>query len=167
MGNIYEIGLLEVLGYIDAYSMESQLKHEREMVISSLYDDISPTITYLNEELGQIQSVSYSVEDQAIAIIEAKEGYDIKIQRFSAKARIFEEAMDSLTDRERDVVSNYYFHNGKELGLSNEYFRQVLHGAELKLRNSISSLKEDSHKLMQIAEKQEKIQHIQAWQQAN
>src|SRR4051794_8865508 len=166
MSNVYEIGLYELSEYILAYDMLPRIKAEKEEVIQSLYDDCSPT-TVKRNDLDMWVSTSVNVEDMAILIIDRKAEYDIKIQRYQGKAFIFEQAMNSLTDRECDVIQVYYFKRVNDLGLSADFFHQLLLEAERKLCSSICELKQDSHKMIRLAEKQQKIQHVQAWQQAN
>ncbi|RVP93681.1 hypothetical protein [Sinorhizobium meliloti] len=147
------IGIFELGTYAEASVYCDLLKTERDEVVQSLYDDISPTMTAFDYDEGRTYTVSYNPEDTAINIISTKERYQKMIKKFERKARLFEEAMDTLTDRERDVIRVIYFNHRQHLALSPEYFEEVLSSAREKLCLFLGELKahqiqayEENHK---------------------
>lgn len=164
--NDCEIGLYELSDYIFSCDMVERIKAEKVEVIESLYDDCVPTTVQLND-IGQLVPMTVNVEDMAIYIIEKKASYDKMIERYQDKAILFEQAMNSLTDRERQVIQVRYFHRKNDLGLSPEYFRAVLQGAEGKLCAAICELRSNKKKEWQQIVKQERIKQVQEWKQAN
>lgn len=164
--NIFQIGMYELRDYIFSYSILPQIIEERHEVIESLYDDCCPTTVQPNET-GLLVPITVNVEDMAIYIIEKKEGYDKMIKRYEGKAKLFEQAMNLLTDRERQVIQIQYFNRNNDSGLSNDYYSQVLHEAEQKLCHSICELQQSKFKLIRLQEKQERLQKVAEFKQAN
>ncbi|APH07216.1 hypothetical protein [Bacillus weihaiensis] len=133
----------ELSEYATARYWANKAIAERDEVIESLYDDCSPTITGCDYEEGRLFSVSTPVEDMAIMIIERKREYENMIQRYVSKAELFEIAMESLTDREREVIAIAYQGAKNDLGLSHNYFRQLLHQAEEKICSYLGELQHE------------------------
>jgi hypothetical protein len=162
-----EFGLYELSDYIFSYDMLQKIKNEKDDVIEALYDDCDPTITQTDYDLGVTRKVSVSVEDMAILIIEAKEGYALMEKRYEAKAQLFDEALATLTEREKDVVQVQYFQKENNLGLSLEYFRNTLRAAEKKLCAAICELNLKKKKEWKQIMKAERVKRVQEWKQAN
>lgn len=128
-----QFGLYELEIYAVAYATHELLVREKKDVIDSLYDDISPTMTGVDHETGLFFVQSTYPDTMAIKIIDEKERYDTMINREKRKAELFEMAMDSLTDRELDVIRVYYRGHKNNLGLSVEYFQEILESAQTKI----------------------------------
>lgn len=129
----FHFGLYELDKYAAADSTLKSLKEEREEAIQDLYDDISPTMTGVNYEEGRWYSQTTNPESMAIEIISAKERYKALIEKETWRTNSFNLGMETLTERERDVIQVYYFRRTNDLGLSNDYFNQVLNEAQNKL----------------------------------
>lgn len=167
MGNIYEIGLWELRhDYVYSYSVLPRLIAEKEEVIESLYDDCVPS-TVQPHETGMLVSMSVDPCEMAIYIISRKAEYDNMIKRHEGKAKLFEEAMDTLTDRELDVIRVYYFGQENDLNLSDDYFYQVLQEAQAKLCDSICQLQQNKFQLIKLQEREEKLRKVAEFKQAN
>lgn len=166
VNNIYQIDRYELNDYCFSYSVLPQIIKEREMVISELYEDCCATTVQRND-IGMLVPMSVNPCDMAIAIIEQKESYDNMIKRYEGKAKLFEQAMDLLTDRERQVIQVFYFQRENDLNLSDEYFRQVLHDAESKLCGTISEMQESKFELMRLEEHQRKLEAVAEYMKAN
>jgi hypothetical protein len=161
-----EIGLYELSEYAFAYDVLPKLKVEKAAVIESMYADCVPTTTQLDPDLGRWVAVSVNVEKMAIAIIERKEDYDRMIERYDGKAKVFEQAMYRLTDRERQVIQAQYFHRVNDLGLSPDYFSTLLHDAQEKLCYSICELQQNQSELRNAEERQAVKDRVVEWKQA-
>jgi hypothetical protein len=164
---IERFGLYELNDYAIAALIFEDLKAEKEFIAEMLYDDVSPKMSHPDYETGQYYTSFSSVEDIALAIIEVKEGYDRKMKRYQDKAEMFELAMGILTPREKDVVRVRYFNKENNLGLSPEYFAEVLSESEAKLCGCISEMKKRKKQNEKKAQK-EAIRHkVWEWKQAN
>lgn len=142
----------ELQAYAESRYWANRTIFERDEVIEGLYEDISPTIVGVNYEEGRMYYTSTPVEDMAILIIERKEEYDRIIKRYTMKAEAFDRAMDTLSDREVQVVQVYYFGRENDLGLSGVYFSEVLAEAQEKLCRFLSEAR---------------IKHIKAFNEQN
>jgi hypothetical protein len=130
---INQFGRYELSQYALSSRLVKDLQAEKEAVSEMLYDEISPKMTYTDYDIGRCYAVSASVEDIALDIIEVKEGYDRRMARYQDKAQMFDVAMTSLSPRELDVIRVHYFDGKNNLGLSEEYFAEILHEAQDKL----------------------------------
>ncbi|HWO77761.1 MAG TPA: hypothetical protein VNM69_17985 [Bacillus sp. (in: firmicutes)] len=157
------IGSYEISEYATARIWADKLIAEREEVIESLYDDCSPTITGYDYEGGRMYSMSTPVEDMAIYIIDKKEFYDKMINRYSKKAELFEIAMESLTDRERDVIRIVYQGAPNNLGLSHAYFNQIFRNAEDKLSSYLTSAQQKKAEEWKNMLKEQRIKKMEEW----
>ncbi|MEH7442770.1 hypothetical protein V7201_10740 [Bacillus sp. JJ1122] len=126
-------GLYELRRYAESSMHKDLLVAERNEVIESLYDDISPTITGYDYEEGKIYSITTNPETMALKIIDTKETYQKMIDKEEKRALLFEAGLEILTEREQDVIRVHYFQHKNNLGLSPEYFREVLTAAQEKL----------------------------------
>jgi hypothetical protein len=130
---ITRFGLYELNDYAIAASILEELKAEKEVVVEMLYDEISPKITCPDYELGRWYATTVATDSLALDIIEVKEGFDRKMKRYEEKSQMFELAMETLTPREKDVIRVQYFSFNNQLGLSPEYFAEVLQEAQNKM----------------------------------
>lgn len=129
----FDFGLYELKQYAFAEEALYRLIEERDDAIEALYDDISPTVTGVNYETGLFYTQSTHPETMALKIIEEKERYQALIDKVERRANSFRLGMESLTDRERDVIQVFYFGRKNDLGLSVSYFNQILKDAQQKL----------------------------------
>lgn len=157
-----EFGLYELSQYAAANFEYMGLVLERDTLIQSLYDDISPTMVAYDYDTGQSYAVSYNPEATALNIISTKERYKKMIDIVERKAQLFEAAMESLTDRERDVIQVCYHYRKNDLGLSPRYFYQVLESAQQKLCSFLQDAREEHIQAFMAMRKAEIKQKIQA-----
>jgi hypothetical protein len=129
----FDFGLYELNQYVFADQTLHQLKEERDDAIEALYDDISPTVTSVDYETGLAFTQSTHPETMALKIIGEKEKYLALIDKAEQRANSFRLGMESLTDRERDVIQVCYFGRRNDLGLSTSYFHRILKDAQTKL----------------------------------
>ncbi|MCM3405928.1 helix-turn-helix domain-containing protein [Cytobacillus oceanisediminis] len=148
-GNIV-FGLYELSRYAEAAFNYEALKMERDEVVHSMYDDISPTMITFDYDEPRSYITSYDPEETALNIIGTKERYQKMLNKLERKSYVFNEGMEMLTDRERDVIRIAYQGHKNTLGLSPEYFQQVLQSAEEKLCSFLS---------------QSKVEHLQAFEE--
>ncbi len=127
------VGLYELKQYANAKKKCNAIKIELDYAIEELYDDCSPSITQPDYELGLCYVQSTPVEKMALLIIDTKERYRKMIERQERKAQLFDAALMTLTPRERDVIRVYYYGRENNLGLTEEYFSQILQEAQDKL----------------------------------
>lgn len=150
------IELYELSDYAAAKLWATTLIDECEEVIAELYEDCAPVMTSIDYETGLGGAIRVSVEDMAITIIERKESYAKLIANEERKAQLFELAMESLTDRERDVIQVKYHGRPNDLGLSVEYFNQLLQETQDKLCVSLYREVE----MRQIADEEERREKL-------
>jgi hypothetical protein len=162
-----QFGIYELREYAYAFVEKDNLNRIKEQRIQELYDDCDPSLTRYNEELGVFCSVSVNVENMAIHIIDTRERFDRMIKRYRKKADVFALALESLTPREKDVIFIQYFNRENNLGLSPEYFNDILTIAEEKMCNYIVADKEQERLKRKELRKQEIRHKVQEWKQAN
>lgn len=155
-------GLYELSLYAEAAYGFRSLQKERDEAVKELYADISPTMTTFNYDEGRSYTVSYNPEDTGLEIISTKERYQKILGKLEYKAQKFEESMETLTDRERDVVRISYFDHQDNLGVSPEYFRQVLESAQVKLCSFLGELKSEQIKTYEEYFKNRTRQRVKA-----
>lgn len=143
-------GLYELNQYAIASIERKALIKEKDEIIQEMYEDISPTITSVDYVTGLLQTISYHPEETAINIILEKEKYDRIIKKREAKATMFDKAMDTLEPRERDVIAVTYFNRKNDLGLSEEYFRDTLETAQIKLCAYLKAMKVETIEVYKI-----------------
>jgi hypothetical protein len=161
--NMEAFGLYELGIYTVADITLKKLKEEREMVVEALYDDITPTITSVDYDTGRWYSKTTHPETMALKIIDTKERYDALIDREARKTEMFQLGMESLTDRERDVIQVHYLGRKNNLGLSEAYFNQVLTKAQIKLCSYLGKKREKHRDEARKAYKTELAQRIAGW----
>ncbi|RYI25080.1 hypothetical protein EVU96_25030 [Bacillus infantis] len=157
-----EFGLYELKQYADAAFEHAGLVLERDTLIQALYDDISPTMVSIDYNTGEAYTVSYHPETTAINIISVKDRFQKMIDKVERKARLFGAAMENLTDRERDVIQVCYHYRKNDLGLSPQYFYQVLGSAQQKLCSFLQEAREEHVQAYMANRKAELRQKIQA-----
>ncbi|MED4456169.1 hypothetical protein [Metabacillus fastidiosus] len=160
-----DFGLYELSDYIFAFDMLPKIEAEKEEVIQTMYDDISPTMVSTDYDLGRMYSLSTPVDKMAMMIISEKDKYDKLIQKYERKADMFEQAMLSLTDRERDVIQVKYFGRKNDLGLSDTYFLETVREAEVKLCNFINLDQLEKKKEWNETLKEARKKQVQEWKQ--
>lgn len=151
-----QIGLYELSQYAQARYWTNQLKIERDLKVQELYDDCSPTITQFDYDQCRSFVQSTPVEDMAIMIIDEKEKYRKMIDKHERKAHTFEQVIDELTPRERDVIQVAYQGRENDLGLSNRYFNEVLQEAELKLCSLLTKAQFEKRREFSLILKEER-----------
>ncbi|MDP4086801.1 MAG: hypothetical protein Q8934_19735 [Bacillota bacterium] len=127
--------LYELKDYIIAKQKIDLLEAEYKAFEDSYYDDVPMTGTQYNYELGQVYCGSgcSSMEDWIIDMIEQKELRLKILNRMRKQEELFDLAMDALTPREKDVIQVVYFNRENNLGLSLEFFIEILLEALNKL----------------------------------
>jgi hypothetical protein len=163
VGFIYEFGLYELSAYAKARKRADALKEKRDQVFEELYEDCSPVLTSFDEETGRWYTTSTPVEEMALHIIEKKESYQKMIDLLERKAEMFEIAIETLTPREQDVVNVVYFGAPNNLGLSPEYFHEVLKEAQEKLCSYIGQKQLEKQKEWQRKLKEERKRQVSEW----
>lgn len=98
--NIFEDGFHELSDYVTAVQMMPILKAKREEVFKSFYEDC--TSFYLDDSLGFMRKVTFSVEEAAIMVIERKQEYDNLLQRTERKSKMIENTLQNLTPMEQE-----------------------------------------------------------------
>lgn len=104
----YHFGLYELERYANAqYEYETLLEYKDEY-FESLYENIRPSITVYDEHLGRIYLSGQSTEEMAFEIIAAKECYLKRIERAKKRMDLFNQAKQTLTADERQIIDDYY-----------------------------------------------------------
>jgi hypothetical protein len=139
----------------------SALIIERDVVIQSMYDGISPTMAY-DYDTGQSFSISYNPESAALNIISTKERSQKVIDIVERKAQLFEAGMETLTDWGKGCNSGLLPLSKNDLGLSPQYSYQVLESAQQKLCSFLQDCSRRTCSGFIVARKAEINQKIQA-----
>lgn len=130
---IYRFEKHELLNYIIAKRQRPLLEEEYRELEQQLYDDIGPSLTYYDYEIGRCYKRGFNVENYAILIADTKAYHKKVLDKLKRQEELFDLAMSSLTPRERDVVTVVYFNKENDLGLSVDFFNEVLQEAQAKL----------------------------------
>lgn len=126
--------LYELHNYIFAKKHREQLEDEYRELEQDLYDDAPMVRVCVDYSLGKIYFGSgENLEDYVINMIERKEKFLKTIKRLQKQEELFDMAMNSLTPREKDVIQVHYFNRNNDLGLSFEFFQDILCEAQEKL----------------------------------
>jgi hypothetical protein len=152
--------LYELRNYALSQRLVDSLITEKDYVIECLYDDCVPATRFYDPDRDQWLKNGVNTEDMALEIIETKELYDKKIERYQKKANLFNQAMESLTDIEQQAIKSCYLHEGKHLGLSDDAFNRLLHEAEGKLVNFIYEWRKEQQRKEKAAHKELLIEQV-------
>lgn len=151
--NRFELYELEIY----ARSKETRLKLEEELqeFEESWYEESPMPKVYANPDLGilYVGSGWPSLEDFVLDMIEQKDLFRQRIERLKKQEELFEMAVDTLTPRERDTIQVHYFNRDNDLGLSLEFFTEILEEAQEKL---CSYIQHENVKRRSAAVKQQK-----------
>lgn len=157
-----EIDYYTLKQYAEASYEHKLLVNEKDRVIQDLYDDISPTITCPDYDTGLLFTRSSHTESTALEIIYQKSRYEAMIKKWEWKAKVFDQAMDTLEPRERDVIMVHYFGRQNDLGLSVQYYRDTLETAQIKLCAFLELNKANTLEALKEREKQAIRERVQA-----
>jgi hypothetical protein len=155
--------LYELHDFINAKKTRHLLEDEFEEVEQALYDDISPVMTYYDYDLGRCFKKGTSTEDHALWIIEQKDVFIKLIDKCRKREDILDEAMSTLTPRERDAISVIYFNRKNDLGLSKGFFNEILIEAQRKLCTVISEKQQQQREKAEEDRKQQLKMKAQQW----
>ncbi|MEL3973052.1 hypothetical protein AAEO50_12270 [Rossellomorea oryzaecorticis] len=133
----------ELRTYAMSIKLAAQLKEEKEAAIQSLYDDCSPSTRFYDASTDRWLKTGVNTEDKAIEIIETREMFDKKIKRYMEKIEAFNEALNTLSEAEQNIIKAYYFKNIPSDEAS-------LYGAEDKMCKYIGDMNYKKH----VAEKE-------------
>jgi hypothetical protein len=158
-----EFGLYEIGNYVLAKQTRHLLEDEFQELEQALYDDISPSLTFFDYELGRCFKSGTSTENYALYMIEKKEGYLKLLNKIRKQEELFDVAMGSLTPRERDVIHVHYFNRQNNLGLSVDFFNNTLAEAQNKLCSFISGERQNQRETAVEERKQKLISKAQQW----
>jgi hypothetical protein len=150
-----EFGIYELEQYVTAKEALSQKELDYEEAIQDLYDDCSPTMTYLDEEVGLWYSRSYRVENMAILIVETREIYENEIKHLKQKIQLFDKALSSLEPLEQSVFKTYYHGSPDDLDLSESVFYEVFLKAQKKLCAFLEKARTERQELLKEKRHQE------------
>ena len=68
-------------------------------------------LQFLDCELGYLRSISFTVEDAAIWVIEKKQEYENLVNRYEQKSKMLENALQSLPPKERETFYTEYMNS--------------------------------------------------------
>lgn len=155
--------MYELQDYIIAKKNRHLLEDEFEELEQALYDDIRPSITFYDYELGRCFKSGTSTENYALYMIEKKEGFLKLLDKIRKQEALFDVAMDSLTPRERDCIHVQYFNRVNNLGLSPDFFNEILASAQTKLCSFIGEERQNQREAAIRERKQQLINKAQQW----
>lgn len=160
---IHAFELPELNNYIFAKKNLPFLEEEYEELVQTLYDDISPTITCFDYDLGRCYKKGFDPEDYAIWMIEKKDGVLKLLNKLRKQEELFDIAMDSLSPRQRDVVQVHYFNRNNDLGLSLDFFNEILVEAQNKLCSFIGGERQKERNTVEQERKQQLKSDLDEW----
>lgn len=162
---INQFGLWELEHtYIYGKKVLPALEEEYKELEQSLYDD-APMVSVVHDtQLGRVYFGSgVSVEDFVIEMIERKESFLNLIEKLKKKVGLLDWAMDSLTPRERDVIRVHYFNRTNDLGLSPEFFEEVLTDAQTKLCSMMGEKRREQRVDIEAERKVQMKKNLDEW----
>lgn len=117
------------------YSKEKKTVKEQFKELEIILDeDIYPTMTYPDYDIGQILTRGVDVEKMVITRLAAKDILLKRIDWLKKKTDLFEIAVSELSHRERQVINILFFgEDYKTLGLSSSYFEEIQQEAVSKI----------------------------------
>lgn len=156
--------MFELENYIFAKKKRPLFEEAYKELCEDYYQNSPMNGTQVNYDLGVIYAGSGgNLEDFVIDMIERKERFLKLLNKIRKQEELFDVAMDSLTAREKDVILVTYFKRKNNLGLSLDFFNEVLTEAQNKLCSYIGG---ERLKQREEAENQRKIQfqtNINKW----
>ncbi|PPA70178.1 hypothetical protein [Jeotgalibacillus proteolyticus] len=96
-----QINLYDVKYFAAAPAEAERLIKNRNLYFEALYEDISPALTYINEEEGVLQTRGNRTESMALMIIDQKQGYDRRIKSLQWRQECWESVLADLNDEDR------------------------------------------------------------------
>lgn len=162
---IRSFGLYELSDYIFAKQTRQKWEEDYQEMVETCYDEVPMTCTRYDYDAGRVVmgNGGGSVEDYVINMIERKETVLRTLNRIRQKEELFTLAMDTLTPEERDVINVQYFNHDNDLGLSLEFFTEVLAEAHKKLCTFIGNERQKQMELQELERKQEIREQLTHW----
>lgn len=153
--------------YIFAKKNRNILEAEFKDLEESLYEDAPMVKVCYNQDEGRMYFGSGgSVEDFVIDMIERKEAFLKQLNRLREREELFDMAMDTLTPREKDVIRVHYFNRENNLGLSLEFFQEVLIEAQTKLCSFLGEERGNRQSAAQAEHKAQLIEQADEWKRS-
>ena len=124
---------------LETYALSNQrriyLEEELHEFEEDWYEDSPMPKVCADPDLGTLYAGSgwHSLEDFVIDMLERKDLYRKQIERLKKQEELFNMAVDTLTPRERDIIQIHYFNRENDLGLTPEFFTEILVEAQEKL----------------------------------
>lgn len=125
--------IYELRNYIFAKNKRPAFQAIVEELVEQLYDDVPVTRTVYDYAGNRVVQGGFNLENYVIDMIEKKELYLKHLERLKNEEELLDMAIESLTPREKDVIQVHYFNRNNDLGLSLEFFQEILQEAEIKL----------------------------------
>jgi hypothetical protein len=110
---MYRMNRFEFIQYEIAEKRLEELEQEHAAELEHAYDEISPTLTYFDYDLGRIVSSSTNPEKYAIYLVELSEKHEKKEKYWRDRAAVYQEAVKALSEEERKHLEQPGIHRGK------------------------------------------------------
>lgn len=159
---LYELDL-----YIFAKKNRRLAEDEFKDLEEAMYEDAPMVKVCYNHDEGRMYFGSGgSVEDFVIDMIERKEAFLKQLNRLREREELFDMAMDTLTPREKDVIRVHYFNRENNLGLSLDFFQEVLTDAQTKLCSFLGEEQFNRESAAQAEHKAQLIEQADEWKRS-
>src|SRR5690625_7143467 len=96
---MYKVTFSEFMQYRMAERRLNEMKLQHEAELQQAYDNIKPTITAVNYDLGQMYAESIDPAEYAIYLVELQEKHEQQQSYWRERTEVFKQALQQLEDR--------------------------------------------------------------------
>lgn len=139
--------------FIFAKDKKNELIDGQEDMLSTIYDNCDPSITFWDSQKGEIYTTYVPVDVMAFMIIEKKEAYQRKIERYQRMENQFNQVFnEELSAEEQKAIIAFYVSQNPEEQMK---YVSVLKAAEARLCERLGEL-HNTYKLENFKDLKEK-----------
>lgn len=123
---MYHMSESEFVQYEMAERRLHDLRKKHAIELQQAYDNIHPTRTCFDYQTGTLYWESVNPEKYAIYLIELREEHERMEKWWELRASAYREALELLTEEERNYISPYEYGNYQKRQNVRKKFRQIL-----------------------------------------
>lgn len=142
--------------YLYAEEELKSLIQEQNLSLRRAYNDIHPTRTYVDHEVGKLYSQSINVENYAIWLAELQGTMERQRKRVIKRIQLYNKAKESLTEDQRILLKKIKM---KDPSLNPKAVKALMEALEYELY-IVVSLYEEKQEMLQKAEMKEQIKQM-------
>jgi|SRR5690625_2338685 len=103
---MYKVTFSEFMQYRMAERRLNEMKLQHEAELQQAYDNIKPTITAVNYDLGQMYAESIDPAEYAIYLVELQEKHEQQQSYWRERTEVFKRALQQLDEQERQNIND-------------------------------------------------------------